>query len=144
MVAGPELAGKRAEDRSHAGSQRIAGFRAFEEPETFLEHADRRIAVSAIDVAVVLAGKSPLGSLGLVIDEPRIDEQRFRGFTMGRAVEAAAYQLGGLAPARWLRAPGILLHQLCTHGRPAAFQPPTVARWPSASRLPSNPSATFQ
>ena len=78
---------------------RIAGLRTLQEPQPLLEHGDGRIAIAAIDIAVILAGEAPLGGLRLVIDEARIDEERFRRLAMRRAVEAAADQLGGLAPA---------------------------------------------
>jgi hypothetical protein len=69
VIAGLELAGERAEDRGHAGSERIAGFRPFQQPQPLLEHGDGRIAVPAIDIAVILAGEALLGGFRLVIDE---------------------------------------------------------------------------
>ena len=99
LVAGLELAGERAEHRRHAGSNGIAGLRTLQKLKPLLEHGDGRIAVAAIDIAVILAGKAALGGLRLVIDEARIDEERFRRLAMRRAVEPAADQLGCLAPA---------------------------------------------
>ena len=63
MVAGLQLAGERAEHRRHAGGQRVAGLGTFEQPQPLLEHGDGRIAVAAIDIAVILAGKAALGGL---------------------------------------------------------------------------------
>src|SRR4029453_779586 len=79
-----------------------------------------------------------------VIDEARIEEQRLRGLAMGRAVDAAAHELGVLAPAGGGRGFDVFFHQLWIQGSPAAFQPPTLPRWPCPSRSPSKPCATFQ
>ena len=99
MIARLQLAGERAEDRGHAGGQRIAGLRPFEQRQALLEHGDGGIAVAAIDIAVILAREAALGGFGLVIDEARIEEEGFRGFAMRRAVKSAADELGGVAPA---------------------------------------------
>src|SRR4051794_9504883 len=128
MVAGFELTRERAEYGSHSGGERITGLRTLEETQPLLEHADRRVAISTVNVAVILARKPALCCLRLVVDEPRIEEEGFRSLTVGRAVEAAAHELGRLAPSRRLARLRVVLHQLCTQGNPAAFQPPTDAR----------------
>ena len=99
------------------------------QPQPFLEHADRRIAVAGIDIALFLSGKAPLRRFRVGIDEPGIEEQRLGGLAMVGALDAAPDQPRRLSGAfedrvlaRWLQ------HQPCTQGSPTAFQPPTVPR----------------
>src|SRR5688572_30360928 len=145
MIAGLELASKRAEYSSHAAGRAITSFSTFEKPQPLLEHGNGGIAIARIDVPFILAGETPLGRFGVRINEARIEEHRFRCFAVMAAVGAATHELRRLAPA--LRFGEISLmavvarHQFCTHGRPADFQPPTVPRWPRSSRFPSKPSA---
>jgi hypothetical protein len=130
VVAGIELAGERAPHRRHAAAHPVAGFRPFEQAQALLEHGDRRIAVAGIDEAVVLAGKAPLGGLGIGVDEARIEVERLGRLAVVRAVEPAAHQLGGLAPVLRLQVRVFVIGIFSI----SALHPGQTGRLPAADR----------
>ena len=110
MIADLELAGQRAEGRRHAGGHRITGFRPFQQAHPLFQHGDGRVAVAAIDIAFLFAGKAALGGFRIVVDIAGGEVDRFRGFAMGRTVQAAAHKFRGITPAR-----GVLSFRVFCH-----------------------------
>ena len=85
MIAGFHLTGQRAVNGGHSARGRIAGFGAFEGAQPFFEHGYGWIAVSCVDVTVILADEAGRSRFRVLVDKSRIQIERFGRLAMFRA-----------------------------------------------------------
>ncbi len=95
-----QLAGQGGEHRRHARGRHFARFRAFQGGQALFQHRVGRVAEARIDEARILARprERGFGVGGVVVDEARIEVERFAGFEPARTLRAFAHETRGGAP----------------------------------------------
>ena len=100
-VAGAEQRAQRVNTAAMPGGGREARRCALDQPQPLLEHRDRRVAVTGVDIAVDLAGERLLRVGRRRVDVPRRQVHRLGGLLETRPQQAAAHSDGVLADAVW-------------------------------------------
>ena len=101
-VARLQMRQQRGIDRGHAGCRGAAVLGALDQAKPLLQHGKRRVGEAGILVVFDGSGESRLGLFGIVVDVARGQEQRFRGFAVMRALDAAMDEAGGGTQAGWI------------------------------------------
>ena len=94
MVAGGELADQRGVDGGHAGGCGEGVLRPFERGDTFLKHADGRVAIAGVNEAVRLAVEPRLRRFGVRVGEALREVERLRQLAMTASVGAGVHHAG--------------------------------------------------